>query len=280
MSKPNTALSSETLFLFSTSGSQSSIEKHNKALQGLSSKLSYFSFAHKISGEEYAKLLKSPISRGGAVTGQGLKSSIIPFLDEVEKLAEETNAVNTVVNHNGRLHGYNTDAFGFEEAIKQHVTKTGISLSTAIIYGNGGVSGVAAYVLRKMGVKTTMAGRNENRVTSKMTELGLTKFAGPYDLVVNATPLSSFPLEKAESFLDILKGCKMVFDHNMPEKDNKVNYLEDYCVANDIHFITGYDMYVPQMIKQWMLFLNVEDQSNGHGLVSEEEIIDCWHLAL
>lgn len=281
MSKQNISFSPQTLFLFSTSGSHSSIEKHNKALQSLSADLTYFSFAHKISSEEYANLLKSTISRGGAVTGQGLKTGIIPFLDKIEKLAKETNAVNTVVNKNGKLHGYNTDAFGFEEAIKQHIQKTGISVNTAIIYGNGGVSGVASYVLNRMGIKTTMAGRNQARVNSKMIELGITHFVGPYDLVVNATPLSSLPLEKAEGFLDTLKACKMVFDHNMPEKDNKPNYLKEYCTANNIHFIPGYDMYVPQMIKQWMLFLNgVEDKSNINLDVTEKDIVDCWNLVL
>ncbi|MCG8523205.1 MAG: hypothetical protein MI744_13465 [Pseudomonadales bacterium] len=279
MSSQNIAINTKTQLLFSTSGSESSIEKHNKALQSLSANLTYFSFAHKISAEEYAGVLKSPISRGGAVTGQGLKSAIIPFLDKVEKLAKETGAVNTVLNSNGKLHGYNTDAFGFEEAIKQHIQKTGIEVKTAVIYGNGGVSGVASHVLKNMGIKVTMAGRNQERVNKKMEELNLEYFAGPYDLVVNATPLSAHPLEQAAGFLDVLKGCKMVFDHNMPEKDNKTNYIKEYCQGTDIHFIPGHDMYVPQMIQQWMLFLNgANDNLNNKLNITERDIEKAWSL--
>lgn len=272
-------INTQTLFLFSTSGSQSSIEKHNKALQALSANLTYFTFSHKISSQEYSSLLRSPIARGGAVTGQGLKSGIIPFLDVVEELAKETGAVNTVVNKNGKLYGYNTDAFGFESAIKSHITKTGLIIKNAVIYGNGGVSGVATHVLKNMGIEVTMAGRNQERVNQKMHDLGLKYFIGPYDLVVNATPVTSDPLEKALGLLDILSDSKMIFDHNMPEKDEKLNYLEKYCRVSKIHFIPGNDMYVPQMIKQWKLFLNGATNTTSNKLVvTEEEIKKYWNI--
>ncbi|MDZ7615049.1 MAG: hypothetical protein U5K51_16155 [Flavobacteriaceae bacterium] len=92
-------LNTRTKFIFSTSGSQISIEKYNKALSELGLNLVYFSFPQPISPEVYAGLIRSPITRGAAVTGKdGLKSTIIPFLDEVEPLALKTLAVNTVVN--------------------------------------------------------------------------------------------------------------------------------------------------------------------------------------
>lgn len=279
MTNHNIFVNPETQLLFSTSGSQSSIAKHNKALQSLSANLTYISFAHKISPEEYAGMLKAPLSRGGAVTGQGLKSGIIPFLDKIEELAQVTNAVNTVVNNNGILHGFNTDAYGFEMAIKQNIEKSGIVIDTAVIYGNGGVSGVASHVLKKLGIKITMAGRNKERVSSKMNELNLSYFEGPYDLVVNATPLSTFTLESAVGFMEVVEDTKMVFDHNMPEKENKTNYLKEYCEQQSIHFIPGNDMYVPQMIQQWKLFLNGAMDLHGNKLnVTEKDIINHWNL--
>lgn len=272
-------INTRTLFLFSTSGSQSSIEKHNKALQSLSANLTYFTFSHKISPKEYSNLLRMPISRGGAVTGQGLKSGIIPFLDKVETLAKETGAVNTVINKNGKLYGYNTDAFGFETALRAHIKKSGQTIKNAIIYGNGGVSGVAAHVLKSLKINVTMTGRNPKRVKQKMRDLNLKHFEGPYDLVVNATPISSAPLEKAVGFLKILQDCKMVFDHNMPEKDNKINHLTKYCLTKKIHFIPGKDMYVPQMIKQWKLFLNGTMDNNNKKLnITDNDIIKYWNI--
>jgi len=271
-------LNTQTRFIFSTSGSQSSIEKHNKALCGLGVNIVYFTLGYGISALSYINMLRTPISIGGAVTGQGLKSAVIPFLDWVDVLAEKTGAVNTIVNDNGKLLGYNTDAFGFETALRKHIDTTGIKIKKAVIYGNGGVSGVALHVLKSLGMEVTMTGRNKEHVEMKMTELGIIHFDGPYDLVVNATQASSANLSDATNLLDILEGCQMVFDHNMPEKDAGTNYLHEYCKVSGIHFIPGKDMYVPQMIKQWKLFLDNIDINGNHLRISEAEIASLWKL--
>jgi len=272
------SLNTQTRFIFSTSGSQSSIEKHNKALRDLGVNIVYFTLGYQINAETYVNLLRSPIARGGAVTGQGLKSAVIPFLDWVEELAKKTGAVNTIINENGRLLGYNTDAIGFETALRRHIATSGMEIKRAVIYGNGGVSGVAAHVLKSLGIEVTMTGRNKDRVEKKMEELGLNRFDGPYDLVVNATQASSAELNDAKNLSDILSGCRMVFDHNMPEKDGKRNYLQEYCITSKIHFIPGKDMYVPQMIKQWKLFLDGINYDNNQFSISEAKIAECWEL--
>jgi len=268
MNSYKVSLDPETLFVLSTSGWPSSIKKHNQALQSLGLNFVYFTFKRPVTAEVYANLLRAPIVKGGAVTGQGLKSDIIAFLDEADDLVQATGAVNTVINQDSKLHGYNTDAFGFETALRKHIETNGLKIKTAVIYGNGGVSGVAAHVLRNMAIRTTMTGRNSEKVAAKMRQLGLEQFDGPYDMVVNATPASSENVESTAGLLPILKGCKAVFDHNMPEKDGRTNYLQEYCDTNDLYFIPGKDMYVAQMIKQWQLFLGI----------SEEEIKKYWQL--
>ena len=55
------------------------------------------------------------------------KTAIIDYLDYVSEEARFCNAVNTVVNKEGRLYGYNTDIFGVEMAIKD----LGVNVSTA-----------------------------------------------------------------------------------------------------------------------------------------------------
>ena len=270
-----------TLFLFSTSGSQSSMEKHNQALRALGVNAVYFTFNRPISAQAYADLLRSPIARGGAVTGQGLKSGIIPAVDEIDELAGSVNAINTVINKDGRLYGYNTDVYGLEAALRKHLGVSGITVKKAVIYGNGGVSGVAAHVLKSLGIEVTMAGRNPERVDKKMSDLGLSGFPGPYDLVVNATPVSAAPLAEAVGLFNILQDCKMVFDHNMPEKDNKINYLQNYCEENKLYFIPGKAMYIPQMIKQWTLFLDgIEDDEGNRIKITEEDIMKNWGIKI
>ncbi|MFT2010883.1 shikimate dehydrogenase family protein [Pontibacter sp. 13R65] len=277
-------LNIQTKFLLSTSGSQSSIEKHNKALQQIKANLVYFTLADDITPEVYAGLLKSPMVRGAAVTGKGgLKSTIIPYLDEVEPLAKKTLAVNTVVNKAGKLYGYNTDAFGLKTALQNGIAEAGYEIRTAVIYGNGGVSGVAYHVLRELGIQATFVGRSQERVMQKRRELGLehiAHFKGPYDLVVDATPISSDPdFLQAAHFADILAGCKMVFCHNMPEKDNKTNYLQQYCADHHLYYVPGKWMYNAQLVKQYQLYLDGYTKADdGTTPVSENDILSAWDL--
>ncbi|ADR21113.1 shikimate 5-dehydrogenase [Marivirga tractuosa] len=267
------SLKPESKFIFSTSGSASSIEKHNTALQKLGLNLVYFTFPHDIAAKDYADLLRSRISRGGAVTGKdGLKSKIIPFLDEVEEIAKKTLAVNTVVNENGKLYGYNTDAIGLKTALENALKSTTHSIKTAAIYGNGGVSGVAYHILKELGLKVKLTGRNPEKVKAKKEDLGIEddEISAPYDLIVDATPISSQPnFLEAKGFSELLNNCKMLFCHNMPEKDNKPNYLKSYCEENNIEFIPGSAMYKAQLIRQYQLFI---------GDISAEAIIEKWHL--
>ena len=128
------SLNVQTKFIFSTSGSASSIVKHNDAIHALGLNLVYFTIADSVTPEGYAALVRSPIARGAAVTGRGgLKSTIIPFLDEVESLAQKTLAVNTIVNNGGKLVGYNSDAIGLKTALKKGIETSGLNIKTAVI---------------------------------------------------------------------------------------------------------------------------------------------------
>jgi shikimate dehydrogenase len=276
------SLNIQTKFIFSTSGSASSIVKHNDAIRKLGLNLVYFTIADEVTPEGYAALVRSPIARGAAVTGRGgLKSTIIPFLDEVEPLAMKTLAVNTIVNNNGKLYGYNSDAIGLKTALTKGIEASGLDIKTAVIYGNGGVSGVAFQVLLELGIRVTMVGRDADRVQQKKKELGIehvAHFNGPYDLVVDATPISSNPdFLNAPGLSELLDGCKMVFCHNLPKKDNKTNYLEQYCVENKLYFIPGQWMYNAQLAKQYRLLFEGYYKPDGTP-ISEQDVLETWKV--
>jgi len=278
----NVNINLQTKFIFSTSGSSSSIVKHNDAIRKLGLNLVYFTIADEVTPERYAALVRSPIARGAAVTGRGgLKSTIIPFLDEVEPLAMKTQAVNTIVNNDGKLSGYNSDAIGLKTALTKGIEASGLTVKTAVIYGNGGVSGVAYHVLLELGIKATMAGRNPERVLEKKKQLGLEHvpdFDGPYDLIVDATPISSDPkFLNSPGLSKLLNGCKMVFSHNMPEKDNKTNYFGKYCAEKNLYFIPGKLMYNAQLAKQYRLFFEGYLKPDGSP-VSEQDILETWKV--
>ncbi len=67
--------------------------------------------------EARVRSLRSPDALGANVTVP-YKQAVIPYLDRLDALAEQTGAVNTIVNEGGRLAGYNTDVAGFQRALE------------------------------------------------------------------------------------------------------------------------------------------------------------------
>jgi len=103
-------------------------------------------------------------------------------------------------------------------------------------------------------------------------------FDGPYDLIVDATPISSNPdFLNSPGLSKLLDGCKMVFSHNMPEKDNKTNYFEKYCAENNLYFIPGKLMYNAQLAKQYRLLFEGYTKHDGSP-VSERDILETWKV--
>ncbi len=77
------------------------------------------------------------------------KQDVIPYLKEVDATAAAIGAVNTIVNRNGSLYGYNTDFGGMADLIR----RTGIDLKgkKVLILGTGGTSKTAMAVAQHMG---------------------------------------------------------------------------------------------------------------------------------
>lgn len=123
------------------------------------------------------------------------KEAVIPLLDEVDASAE-FGAVNTIKIENGKLVGYNTDVFGFEQAIapfSAHISK-------ALVLGTGGASKAVCHVLKQKQITYQLVSRTTG--TNKITYNQLTADnINDYHLIVNTTPLGTFPNEN--TFPDI-----------------------------------------------------------------------------
>ncbi len=119
------------------------------------------------------------------------KESIFNHLDEVDPVANEIGAVNTIkFTKRGVLVGYNTDVFGFEKSIvpllKTHHTK-------ALILGTGGASKAVAYVLRKLKIDYYKVSRSPNGERELSYADLSDKLLKEYFLIINTSPLGTFP---------------------------------------------------------------------------------------
>lgn len=80
------------------------------------------------------------------------KQAIMALCHEVDEMAREIGAVNTVKIIGKKLYGYNTDAFGFIENIKQAVPEFDFTKNSALVIGAGGAARAIVYGLLKQGV--------------------------------------------------------------------------------------------------------------------------------
>lgn len=75
------------------------------------------------------------------------KEKVIPLIDEVSEEAKMIGAVNTIVNNNGRLVGYNTDAYGILISLTPYAEA--IKNNNVVIFGAGGASRATVYAVSK-----------------------------------------------------------------------------------------------------------------------------------
>jgi len=118
------------------------------------------------------------------------KESIIPFLDHLDKEAEEIGAVNTVeISENGKLTGYNTDHFGFQKSLEPFLP---LPQKTALILGTGGASKAVSYALENLGFDFKFVGRKKGNNILEYFALNKPMIENNL-LIINCTPLGTFP---------------------------------------------------------------------------------------
>jgi len=119
------------------------------------------------------------------------KTDIIPFLDELDPLAAEIQAVNVIAFENGRTKGYNTDVYGFQQSIKPFLT---FHHERALIFGTGGASKAVAHVFKSLGIDVIFVSQSPSNLSNHFTYADVNEhMLAACKVVVNCTPLGMFP---------------------------------------------------------------------------------------
>ena len=118
------------------------------------------------------------------------KEAIIPYLTEVDAIAQTIGAVNVV--HRGC--GYNTDWLGFRDSLGAMLQEQD---QYALLLGTGGVSKAIQYALSEMGIGYTLVSRhltakNEKAIAYENVDQEVIK---KHTIIVNCTPLGMHPYE-------------------------------------------------------------------------------------
>ena len=123
------------------------------------------------------------------------KQAVIPFLDEIDETARAIGAVNTVVNRNGKLYGFNTDLDGLTRLIR----RIGLDLAgkKILIPGTGGTSRTAAFAVEKLGAREIHKISRTGRDGSLTYEEALRDHADA-EIILNTTPCGMYPEPDAQ----------------------------------------------------------------------------------
>ncbi|MBR4073561.1 MAG: shikimate dehydrogenase [Clostridia bacterium] len=118
------------------------------------------------------------------------KKDVMPFLDEISPRARAIGAVNTIVNKNGKLYGYNTD-FGGMKALIEH---NGIEIKgkKVLVLGSGGTSLTAFAVAKEMGADTILKVSRTPK-DGFITYIEAENQHSDAEVIINTTPCGMYP---------------------------------------------------------------------------------------
>ena len=181
---------------------------HNAAFKKLG--LDYVYIVFRVKGTE----LDEAIAGMRALNMRGMnvtiphKVAVMKLLDKLDPMAEKIGAVNTIVNDDGKLTGYNTDATGFlQPLLEKGIEPNGKSI---VLVGAGGASRGISFVLAEGGANLVILNRNlekaEHLARQVLKNTGKT---------VTVAELSAANLKKAIDKTDILVNATSVGIRNL-----------------------------------------------------------------
>ncbi|GGG49023.1 shikimate 5-dehydrogenase [Croceivirga lutea] len=197
---------------------------------------------------EFPKLLEDSNLAGLNVTIP-YKEQVLPFLNDIDTTAKEIGAVNTIKFTANGIKGFNTDAIGFKQSLKPHLTQKHCK---GLILGTGGASKAIAYIFKELDIAFKYVSRTKRVGHLTYSELSK-EIIQEYLVIVNCTPIGTFPNieEKPNIPYQYIGNEHLLFDliYN-PEKTNFLKLGEE----KGAKIQNGYPMLVNQAEAAWHIW--------------------------
>jgi shikimate dehydrogenase len=187
------------------------------------------------------------------------KVAVMEFLDEIDDMALEIKAVNTIANINGRLVGYNTDCTGAMRALS---AKTSIKDKDVTVIGAGGAARAIGFGVKSEGGRLTIVNRSKENGEKLARDLDaafmplseVTKLN--CDILINTTSVGMTPQ------IDHMPVPKGVVDNHMVVMDIVYNPLKTRLLKEAEHIgcttVDGVSMFIYQGADQFELWTNLK----------------------
>ena len=119
------------------------------------------------------------------------KELVMPYLHELDEEAAAIGAVNCIKITDGKLKGFNTDVYGFEQSILGLIAPKGGEVSDlkALVLGTGGAAKGVVHVMKKL--------RMDYKWVSRTRSVGILSYADltidiviSHTVIINTNPMS------------------------------------------------------------------------------------------
>ncbi len=201
----------------------------------------------------------------GANVTAPFKETVIPHLDELSEGAIIIGSINTIVRRENTLKGYNTNAIGFMDALKD----AGFDAAgkSSLVVGTGGAARAVVFILNWLHAKQILVtGRSQQKIRTIVNQIGgepisldaLTDRPLQVNLVVNSTSVSTPDLapdlaEKASRLQ--LPNCELIMDLNYGRPRN---LWQDMARRKGIRFIDGLSSLANQARRTFSLWTGIQ----------------------
>lgn len=205
------------------------------------------------------------LNMAGANVTVPYKESVMAYLDDFSEGANMIGAINTIVRLGDKLKGYNTNAIGFMDALKE--ASFDVAGKTALVFGNGGMAKAVVFILNWLQADTIhITGRDQEKTRRIMEKIGgehlplesVAEHPIPADIVVNATSVSA--TEEAPEMANLVQRldvpeCQLVVDLNYGRSQS---FWRDLAVRQRIPFMNGISTLVHQARRSFLLWTGIQ----------------------
>lgn len=229
---------------------------------------------HPLTKEEFLAFMENKEFKAINVTIP-YKKDVIPYLDVIDKNAETIGAVNTIVNKDGKLHGYNTDYDGFLYMIKKH--HINLCNKKVLILGNGGACAAVKAVVKNMQAKEMiLVSRSANNGAISYEEC----FKNHLDaqVIINTTPVGMYPNnDDCPIDLDLFPLCSAVIDVIY---NPLITTLCMQAKEKNIPYVMGLEMLVAQAKYAVEHFLDIKLEDQCIDKIYKDMLLERTNIVL
>lgn len=195
----------------------------------------------------------------GCAVSMPFKESCMTFLDAIDPSARVIDSVNTIVNDNGHLTGFNTDYIAVKNLIASHQLDTS---ARVMIQGSGGMGKAVIAAFRDAGFSDVIiAARNEANGTALAKQYGFQWQAQPeaddIDILVNVTPIGMAGGKESEQLAfneTMVARASVVFDVVALPPETPVIQLAQRLGKQTI---SGAEVIALQAVEQFVMYTGV-----------------------